>query len=90
MKLSTKINKVKNSCIATDFYVDILEKWKSFQQKLEFPALEEEYGFKFNSLKPCRITDNGELCIDNILSLKIKSNFLQKGINLEISMYLWS
>lgn len=86
MKLLTRKIKVKNIYIAADFNVDILESCKSFQQKLEFLAIVETYGFKFNFLTPTRITANGESCIDNILSLKIKNNLVQHNIDLELGI----
>lgn len=84
--LLTKGRRLKNIYIASDFNIDTSENCTFPQHKIEFCNLIEVYGFKLNIFTPTRITANSKSCIDNILTLKIKSSNLQQTMNLELGI----
>lgn len=86
LNILIKTQNVENVYIASDFNVDILEECSNPQQKFEFLSMIEQYGFKVNFSLPTRLTKNTQSCIDNILTLKLKSHFSTPLMNLELGL----
>lgn len=84
-KILTRATHVENVYIASDFNVDVTENCKHPNLKSEFMSLIEQYGFKTNFSSPTRITLNTQSCIDNILTLKLKSKMFNL-LNLELGI----
>lgn len=92
-RLNNKCTDLNNVYIAGDFNVDIYENGNHTRQKLEFTSLIQTYGFQFNFVLPTRIANNTnenvqatESCIDNILSLTLKTEWDRPKMNLELGL----
>lgn len=86
LRILNKNNQINNVYIAADFNIDILEYTNKPQQRFEFLSLVETYGFIANITSPTRITNNKASCIDNILSLKLKTCEVTPSMNLELGI----
>jgi len=86
LTLLNTFNQVNNVYTTADFNIDVLESTNKPQQRFEFLSLIKTYGFQTNFASPTRIANNNGSCIDNILSLKLKSGSENLTMNLELGL----